>query len=176
MLSAYPFLPSISLPSSLSPTASSPPHGSAQAAATKYHRLDGQWTTEICFSQLRRLESPRSRYWQGKLHSETSPLGARVTCSLCVYNLFSGLSVWGRGRGKEKGDEERQEMGNLSSVSSSFYKKDTNQSSHRASVVTNTWPGSLRMQVWSLASLSGLSIWHCSGCGVGWQLSLQLDP
>ena len=35
---------------------------------------------------------------------------------------------------------------------------------------------SMRMQVWSLALLSRLRIWLCCGCGVGWQLQLQLDP
>ena len=32
----------------------------------------------------------------------------------------------------------------------------------------------MRMQVWSLASLSGLRIWHCCDCGVGHRCGL--DP
>ena len=56
------------------------------------------------------------------------------------------------------------------------------------------WLGTMKLQVWSLASLSGLRIQHCHelwcrsqirlssdvaavvGCGVGCQLQLQLDP
>ena len=49
------------------------------------------------------------------------------------------------------------------------------------------WLGTMRLQVWSLSSLSGLRIWHCcelwcrsqthcSGCGVGRQQQLRLDP
>ena len=34
----------------------------------------------------------------------------------------------------------------------------------------------MRMQVRSLASLSGLRIQRCYGCGVGWQLQLSFDP
>ena len=37
-----------------------------------------------------------------------------------------------------------------------------------------TWLVSIRMHVWSLASLSGSRIWHC--CGYGWQLQLRFDP
>ena len=33
----------------------------------------------------------------------------------------------------------------------------------------------MRMWVQSLALLSGLRIWGCCGCGVGWQLQLQFD-
>ena len=33
----------------------------------------------------------------------------------------------------------------------------------------------MRLQVRLLASLSGLKIWHCRGCGVGRQLQLRLD-
>ena len=36
--------------------------------------------------------------------------------------------------------------------------------------------GSMRMQVPSLASLSGLRILRCCGCGVGQWLQLQFDP
>ena len=40
---------------------------------------------------------------------------------------------------------------------------------------------SMRVQIQSLASLSGLRIhccelWRCCGCGVGWQLQLWFDP
>ena len=45
------------------------------------------------------------------------------------------------------------------------------------------WLASMRTQVWSLASLSGLRIWRCyelwcrcCGCGVGHQLQLWFDP
>ena len=38
------------------------------------------------------------------------------------------------------------------------------------------WLASIRTQVQSLASLSGLRIWHCCGCGVGGQLQLRFDP
>ena len=34
----------------------------------------------------------------------------------------------------------------------------------------------MRLRVRSLASLSGLRIWNCCGCGVGRQLQLLLDP
>ena len=37
-----------------------------------------------------------------------------------------------------------------------------------------TWLVSLRMQVRSLASLSGSRIWRC--CGIGWQLQFQFNP
>lgn len=30
--------------------------------------------------------------------------------------------------------------------------------------------GTLRLWVWSLATLSGIRIWRCASCGVGWQL------
>ena len=36
--------------------------------------------------------------------------------------------------------------------------------------------GTMRLQVQSLASLSGLRILHCCGCGVGHWLQLQLEP
>ena len=32
------------------------------------------------------------------------------------------------------------------------------------------------MQVQSLASLSGLRVWHCCGCGAGWQLWFRFNP
>ena len=35
---------------------------------------------------------------------------------------------------------------------------------------------SLRVQVRSLASLSGLRIWHCCGCGIGQQPQLTFNP
>ena len=53
------------------------------------------------------------------------------------------------------------------------------------------WLGTMRLRVWSLASISGLKIciavscgvvqdvariWHCCGCGVGRQQQLPLDP
>ena len=53
--------------------------------------------------------------------------------------------------------------------------KNYSWSSHSGSVVT-TWLVSMRMPVLSLASLSGLRIPHCCGCGVGWQLQLHADP
>ena len=37
-------------------------------------------------------------------------------------------------------------------------------------------PGTMRLWVRSLASFSGLRIWRCCGCAVGWQLQLRLDP
>ena len=44
----------------------------AQAAETKYHSLGKWWTTEICFSQSWRLETPglgsgRAGFWEGSL-------------------------------------------------------------------------------------------------------------
>ena len=36
--------------------------------------------------------------------------------------------------------------------------------------------GTMRFQVRFLASLSGLRIRYCCGCGVGRQLQLRLDP
>ena len=53
--------------------------------------------------------------------------------------------------------------------------KNYSWSSHSGSVVT-TWLVSMRMPVLSLASLSGLRIPHCCGCGVGWQLQLHSAP
>ena len=35
---------------------------------------------------------------------------------------------------------------------------------------------SVRMQAQPLASVSGLKIKCCYGCGIGWQLQLQFDP
>ena len=35
---------------------------------------------------------------------------------------------------------------------------------------------SVRVQVQSLASLSGLRIKHCCGCGIGWPMQLRFDP
>ena len=35
---------------------------------------------------------------------------------------------------------------------------------------------SMRTQVWPFASLSGLRIWTCCGCGVGQRLHLWFDP
>ena len=36
------------------------------------------------------------------------------------------------------------------------------------------WQASMRTQVWSLASLSGLRIWRCHGCGVSCRCDLDL--
>ena len=37
-------------------------------------------------------------------------------------------------------------------------------------------PGTMRLQAQSLASLRGLKIQRCCGCGVSWRLQLQFDP
>ena len=36
--------------------------------------------------------------------------------------------------------------------------------------------GTMRLRVWSLASISGLRTWHCCGCGVSWQLQSDWTP
>ena len=41
---------------------------------------------------------------------------------------------------------------------------------------SQTLLGSMRMQVWSLNLLSGLRIWCCCGCGIGWWLQLWFKP
>ena len=38
------------------------------------------------------------------------------------------------------------------------------------------WLASMRTQVWSLASLSGLRMWHCCGCGIASDSSPSLEP
>ena len=87
---------------------------------------------------------------------------------------FSLIIKWLKNRQRKKIKASRRNRGEHVTFKRSIIR-------HRAGVPVmeeqkRIWLGTMSFQVWSLASLSGLRIWHCCACGVGQQLQLWLNP
>lgn len=73
----------------------------AQTIITKDHRLVAS-TTAICFSEFWRVQSPRSRCWQRRFHSEAPSLGCQAAAtSLCAHVNPVVPGIYCRGLGGE---------------------------------------------------------------------------